>query len=198
MDVFEAILTRRSIRRYTPQPIPDTLMEQILQAAIWSPSAHNRQPFRFMVIRTQATKEQLARAMGAQLRHDLTRDGAPIDLIEQDVNRSYERITQAPALILLALSMVDMDSYTDPTRNQHERTMAVQSSAMAGQNILLAAHALGLGACWMCAPLFCAAVVKSVLELPIDWEPQALIALGFPAQTREKTRHPLEKSVLWR
>lgn len=70
--------------------------------------------------------------------------------------------------------------------------MAVQSVAMAGQNLLLAAHAHGLGACWMCAPLFCPDVVRSALSLPIDWEPQGLITLGNPAQSRSKTRRKLD------
>ena len=52
---------------------------------------------------------------------------------------------------------------------------------MAAQNILLAAHAMELGACLMCAPLFCPEVVANVLKLPEDWEPQSIITLGFPA-----------------
>ncbi len=57
---------------------------------------------------------------------------------------------------------------------------------MAGQNILLAAHDIGLSACWMCAPLFCPDVVKDALILPDDWQPQALLTMGYPAETREK------------
>jgi nitroreductase len=94
--------------------------------------------------------------------------------------------------------MADMDRYGDEQRNLNEYIMAAQSTAMAGQNLLLAAHEAGLGACWMCAPLFCPDVVRDVLNLPEDWQPQALIPLGYPAETREKTRHPLEASVLWR
>jgi coenzyme F420-0:L-glutamate ligase / coenzyme F420-1:gamma-L-glutamate ligase len=74
----------------------------------------------------------------------------------------------------------------------------VQSVAMAGQNLLLAAHDAGLGACWMCGPLFCPDVVRQVLALPDDWQPQGLITLGYPAQTRTRTRRPVEESVLWR
>jgi coenzyme F420-0:L-glutamate ligase/coenzyme F420-1:gamma-L-glutamate ligase len=69
---------------------------------------------------------------------------------------------------------------------------------MAGQNLLLAAHEAGLGACWMCAPLFCPDVVGSALDLPEDWQPQALVTLGYPMETREKTRQPLETRVVWR
>lgn len=198
MDVLEALHTRRSLRRYSDAPVPDEMLTTILDAAIRAPSAHNRQPWRFAVIRTQAIKVKLAAAMGARLRHDLQVDGVPPHIIEADAGRSYDRITSAPVLIALCLSMQDMDRYPDERRSKNEYLMAVQSTAMAGQNLLLAAHAYGLGACWMCAPLFCPDVVQACLSLPDDWEPQGLITLGFPAQTREKDRKPLEMSVLWR
>ncbi|MFQ3674560.1 MAG: nitroreductase family protein, partial [Aggregatilineales bacterium] len=165
--------------------------------AVWAPSAHNRQPWRFAVVRG-AGRERLARAMGARLRADLERDNAPQAVIEADVTRSYERLTGAPVVIVLCLSMADMDTYPDARRQQHEWTMAVQSVAMAGQNLLLAAHAHGLGACWMCAPLFCPDVVQDALDLPPDWQPQGLITLGYAAQTRDKARQPLAEKVVWR
>jgi coenzyme F420-0:L-glutamate ligase / coenzyme F420-1:gamma-L-glutamate ligase len=196
--LMETLLTRRSIRRYKPDPVPRELVESLLTAAVWSPSAHNRQPWRFAVVETSAQKETLATAMGARLRRDLEADGVPEAVIEADTSRSYSRIIGAPVLIALCLSMVDMDTYTDEKRNHNEYLMAVQSVAMAGQNILLAAHDAGLGACWMCAPLFCPEVVGAALALPEDWQPQALLTIGYPAETREKTRRPLESSVLWR
>ena len=182
-------MSRRSIRRYENRPIPRTLIEQLLEAAIWAPSAHNRQPWRFAVITQHETKDRLARAMGRRLRRDLEADNVPEPVIAKDVNRSYSRITEAPVLILLSLSMEDMDVYMDKKRNANEWTMAVQSTAMAAQNLLLAAYAHGLGACWMCAPLFVPTLVRDTLELPAEWQPQALITMGYPAQTRTKTRH---------
>lgn len=191
------LTSRRSIRRYQPTPIPDDLIQQLLTAAIWAPSAHNRQPWRFAVIQNETTKQQLAADMGAKLRADLQADNLPAAVIEKDATRSYQRITQAPLLILLSLSMADMDSYPDEKRQQHEWLMAAQSTAMAGQNLLLAAHALGLGACWMCAPLFCPDVVKGSLSLPSDWQPQALLTVGYPAEQKEKTRHTIESHTLY-
>lgn len=189
--------SRRSIRRYLPDRVPSEMVEQLLTAASWAPSAHNRQPWRFVVISNSETKQQLATAMGQKLRVDLAADHVPAETIEQDATRSYQRITSAPLLILLCLTMADMDSYSDPTRQQYEWTMAVQSTAMAGQNLLLAAHALGLGACWMCAPLFSADVVRHTLHLPADWQPQALITIGYAAETRQKSREPLNGRVLY-
>ena len=191
------LMTRRSIRRYQLAPISEELIEQMLTAATWAPSAHNRQPWRFAVIQNQHKKQQLAYDMGAKLRLDLEADAVPPDVIEKDVSRSYQRITESPLLILLAMSMVDMDNYPDERRQQNEWLMAVQSTALAGQNLLLAAHALGLGACWLCAPLFCPDVVKNSLSLPDDWQPQALITIGYPAEQKVKTRHPLESHTLF-
>ena len=196
--VLETIVSRRSIRRYRQIPVARSVIEGLLNAAIWAPSAHNRQPWRFCVSDSKDTIEALASAMGARLRRDLEHDNAPAELIEKDTARSYARITGSPVIVALCLSMVDMDRYADERRNLHEYVMAAQSAAMAGQNLLLAAQEAGLGACWMCAPLFCPDVVRDVLDLPEDWQPQALITLGYPAEAREKTRHPLEMSVLWR
>jgi len=196
--LLDAIFARRSIRRYLDRPVPRALVEQALTAAIWAPSAHNRQPWRFAVVETGAMQERLARAMGDRLRADLTADGVPADAIEKDAARSYARMTGAPVVVVLCLSLVDMDAYPDERRSRNEYLMAVQSAAMAGQNFLLAASALGLGACWLCAPLFVPDVVRGVLALPDDWQPQALLTLGYPGEQREKTRHPLETRVLWR
>ena len=135
--------------------------------------------------------------MGARLRADRTADGDDPADIERDVARSYARLTAAPVIIIVCISMEDMDSYPDEIRQRNEWVMATQSAAMAGQNILLAAHATGLGACWVCAPLFVPQLVRQTLSLPADWEPQGLITLGYPAQSREKTRRPLASNVLF-
>ncbi len=194
-DLLEAIRSRRSIRRYEKTRVPRALMDELFDAARWAPSAHNRQPWRFAVIEAAQTKDALATAMGDRLRADLERDGAPGDLIDAEVSNSYTRITNAPALIVVCLTLRDMDRYPDPRRNQAEWVMAVQSTALAVQNLLLAAHARGLSACWMCAPLFVPETVRAVLALEADWEPQALITLGYPAETKTKERMPLEMLV---
>ena len=194
-DHLTLLFERRSIRRYRSDPVPRPMLERLLNAAVWAPSAHNRQPWRFVVISGRPLKEKLAQAMGRKLRADLVADGAPPEVIDKDVNRSYGRITAAPALILVALTMADMDTYPDEGRQQNEWLMAVQSTAMAGQNLLLAAHALGLGACWMCAPLFCPEVIRQTLDLPADWQPQGLVTVGYPAEQRQKGRLPLSKAV---
>ncbi len=198
-DSIERIIKdRRSIRYYLDRPVPREVLESVLSLAAWAPSAHNRQPWRFAVVTTPEIRRELAQAMGARLRADLTADGTPPEQIERDVERSYQRISGAPVLILVCLSMVDMDHYPDAQRASAEQTMAVQSVALAAQNLMLAAHAEGLSTCWLCAPLFCPDVPVVTLHLPLDWQPQALITLGYPAVERQSTRHPLETRVIWR
>jgi F420 biosynthesis protein FbiB-like protein len=192
------ILGRRSIRRYQDRPVPREVLEAILTAAIWAPSAHNRQPWRFAVITSPDVRAALATVMGAQLRTDLEADNVPQEMIDQNVSRSFSRISGAPVVVLVSMSMVDMDTYPDTRRAAAEHRMAVQSTALAVQNLLLAAHAEGLGACWLCAPLFCPDAVAAQLDLPADWEPQALITMGYPAEQKQSTRQPLESRVIWR
>mgnify|MGYP000876573834 FL=1 len=194
-DFIHLARGRRAIRRYIDEPVPPELLDLLLETAVWSPSAHNRQPWRFAVLEAAASKETLARAMGQRLRADHSADGDPPDAIERDVARSFARITGAAALIVVCLSMTDMDSYPDGRRRQAERTMAVQSVAMAAQTLWLAAHAAGLGACWLCAPLFVPDLVVETLNLPSDWEPQGLLTLGWPAEEKEKPRAPWPSHV---
>lgn len=196
--VYDLIHTRRSIRRFDPRSVPQEVLLRLLEAATWAPSAHNRQPWRFVVLPGDAAKRRLADAMAARLEADLRADGVAEDAIAADTGRSRRRLTGAGALILVCLSMVDMDDYPDARRRSFERTMAVQGVAMAAQNLLLAAHAEGLGAVWMCAPLFCQDTVRAALDLPPDFEPQGVIALGYPAEEREKGREPLETRVVFR
>lgn len=194
-EFIDNLMKRRSIRRYRQEPVARVVIDQLLTAASWAPSAHNRQPWRFATLTSDRLKQELARSMGQKLRADLQTDNVSPELIEKDVGRSYQRITEAPLLILLCLTMADMDNYPDERRQRLEWLMAVQSTAMAGQNLLLAAHSLGLGACWLCAPLFCPAIVRNTLQLPDDWQPQALITVGYPAETRLKARRDLGSLV---
>ena len=195
--LMQLIRTRRSIRQFEPRPVPHPLIERLVEAACWAPSAHNRQPWRFVVLDEEGRKRQLAEAMGARLTDDLRADGLEEVQIARDVARSRRRLTGAPVLLLVCLSMQDMDRYPDPVRQQYERLMAAQSVAMAAQNLLLVAHAEGLGACWLCAPLFCPDVVRETLNLPEAFEPQGVIALGYPAEQRTKTRKPLETRLIF-
>jgi len=193
--LYRLIQERRTVRQYTQRPVERAFIERLLGAALWAPSAHNRQPWRFAVIEDVDTQTRLADAMNVVLRADLAADGLPPDQIEAHAARRRERLTRAPVLILLCFTMADMHHYPDEKRSRAEWVMATQSLALAGQNLLLAAHAEGLGACWLCAPLFCPDVVRDTLGLPSDWEPQAFISLGWPAEAPTKEREPVDTRV---
>ena len=191
--MLDLLTSRQSIRRYRAEPVAAALIGQLLEAAIRAPSAHNRQPWRFAALGA-VSRLRLATAMADRLRRDRLGDGDTQDAVEADAARSIARITGAGSAILVSLTMADMDHYPDPTRNAAELTMAVQSVAAACQNMLIAAHALGLGASWMCAPLFCGDTVRGALDLPNEWQPQALITLGWPLATPPKrARRPLSE-----
>ncbi len=196
-SIEAAIRARRSIRRYRPEPVPLALLREVLEAAGWAPSAHNRQPWRFAVL-GPAARARLADAMGARLTVDRSADGDPPEAVAADVARSRARITEAPAVILAGFSLADMDRYPDARRAAAERELALQGTAAALQNLLLAAFGRGLGAAWMCAPLFCPDTVRAALDLPADWEPQALVTLGYPANAgRPAARAPIDSRILW-
>ena len=195
---WQLIRGRRSVRRYLPDPVERALLEMLLTAAIWAPSAHNRQPWRFCVVTSDPVKQALSDRMGARWRADLSADGVDAEIIERRVRISHARITGAPALVAASLSLEGMDEYPDRRRQEAEWLMAVQSTALACQNLLLAAHNYGLAACWMCAPLFVPDLVRDVLDLPESWHPQALITLGYAAEEKERERLPLAERVTWR
>lgn len=196
--VLRNMRQRRSVRQFRDQPVERATVETLLTAANWAPSAHNRQPWRFVVIETPAVRERLARAMGDRLRTDRQADNTPAAVIEQDVSRSYQRITGAPSLVLMCLSMQDMDTYPDDRRSSKEYMLGAQSVALAAQNFMLAAHDAGLATCWLSAPLFCPEVVRAALDLPANWEAQVLMMLGYADPVPDKPRQPVADFTLWR
>jgi F420 biosynthesis protein FbiB-like protein len=187
----DAIKQRRSIRKYSPRPISPEILREILEAAGWAPSAHNAQPWRFIVLTEESAKQALAEAMADAWTADMAKDGVTIEV--QKRKASIERFTHAPALIVACLTMEDMKMYPDEKRQRSERDLAMQSLGAAIQNMLLAAHAEGLSACWFSAPSFCKETVRKVLKIPEMVEPQALIALGYAAEKPQAPqRKPLE------
>ena len=191
-SIRRTIKDRRSIHKYLPEDIPNHITQKVLEAATLAPSAHNAQPWRFIVVSDQKVKQRLAEAMAEKWDRDLSEDGSPPEDRERLTKASITQFTQPPILILACLTMEDMDTYPDDGRQKAEYLMAVQSVAASIQNLLLAAHAEGLGTCWFCAPLFCQGTVREVLGAPKDVEPQALITLGYPD---EKPKGPPRKPL---
>ena len=198
-DLHNFLRTRRSVRRFLPQAVPADILDRILVSAQFAPSAHNRQPWRFAVVVSSEQKHVLANAMGSDFRRDLEADGIADDVIAAQVRRSYDRILQAPVAVILCLTMAEMDDYTDFKRRRAEFRMAMQSVALAGGQLLLAAHAENLGGVWICAPLYAQETVRAALSLPEDWEPQGMLLLGYPEAVPEpRPRKPAGETVLFR
>lgn len=189
---------RRSVRRYAGRAVPVDLVDKLLEAAHWAPSAHNRQPWRFVLLREPDMRRRLARAMAAHWQVDLLADGSDPAEISRRAALSVQRITDAPLAILPCLDLDSLDVYPDPQRQLREWQMGVQSVALACQNLLLAVQHYNLVACWMCAPIFCPDLMQAILDLPATLEPQALLTIGYPPDDapRSKDRAPLSTRVI--
>ena len=184
-EIQEFIRARRSVRAFLPKLIPQETLEAILETATWAPSAHNRQPWRFVVLTNQEEKYRLAHQMGSEFYQDLLADGLPGDEVDRIVAHSRLRIEVAPVVVLLCLDTTQGDQYLDVKRQQAEYLMGVQSVALAGGTLLLAAHAAGISGVWVCAPLFAPQAVRTALTLTAHWDPQGLILLGYAARVPE-------------
>lgn len=189
----EFLRTRRSIRRFNSDPVPPELLREILATACFAPSAHGIQPWRFVVIKNPEARETLSQALTDQMRRDMQAEAAPAAEITQRVNRSHQRLAEAPTILLLCR---DIQALRVPA--PEEDLMAIQSVAMAGLQLMLAAHAHGLGANWICWPLYAQEATQKTLRLPETWQPQGMIFLGQPAETpKAKTLKELDEIVQW-
>ncbi len=182
MSKFDAIWERRSVRKYLPKAVSKDILLEILDAARFAPSAHNSQPWRFIVLTEPESKRRLAVAMAQSWLVDLKKDGKPCDPSKFSTDTSVARFVNAPVLVVVCLTVKDMRQFPDETRQQCEHDLAVQSLGAAVQNMLLMAYVRQLGSCWYCAPVFSKSAVREALKIPEDVEPQALIALGYAAE----------------
>lgn len=120
--------------------------------------------------------------MAGEFQRDLEKDNLSSEEITKRANRSRERITGAPVVVILCLDMSEMDEYPDTRRKKAEYVIATQSAANAGMQLLLAAHAEGLGGVWVCSPMFAQETVQKALNISKTWEPQAMFLLGYPVE----------------
>ena len=197
-DLRAFLRTRRTVRRFRPDSIADEVVARLIATATHAPSAHNLQPWRFVVVPTSRStpagsvgKDRLAHALTSAMRADMASEGAPVSEIDSRVANSIRRIEQAPVLILLCRDRAALRADTP-----EEHTMSIQSAAAAGTYLLLAAHAEGLGANWICWPLYAQEETREALSLPESWEPQAMYILGYAdEEPKEKRVRPVEEVV---
>lgn len=175
MDVFECIRDRRSIRKFLEVPVEWDKIGTIIDAGMLAPSAGNLQNWRFIVVRDEQKRIQLAEASLQQ-----------------------HWMSSAPVIIVVCSEIRKIKQFYGV---RGERLYAIQNCAAAVQNMLLAAHALDLGACWVGA--FDENAVCRTLSIPDDAElrPQALIPIGYPDEKpAAQLRYRIENIVyfdLW-
>jgi F420 biosynthesis protein FbiB-like protein len=190
---------RRSVRRFLDREVERALIERAIELACWAPSAHNQQPWRFVVVSSREAKERLARRLGEVFRQDLLAQGVALEEIQSRVERSRQRILAAPLGVLLCLCEEDIPPSGSERQRKGEWEMAIQSVALAGGQFQLAAHALGLATVWLCAPLFAPQAAAAALDLPSTWHAQALILVGYAAQRPAAPRRKsLTEVILYR
>jgi F420 biosynthesis protein FbiB-like protein len=187
-DAFlELVRKRRSIRRFTSDPVPDEYVEKIIEAARWAPSGANSQPWEFVVIKDQETKDKVVDLMNAtreqtylmeqtreeRLRHPGGRSSAPEDVLRQ-----------VPVLITLLGDPRTKDTYILTAVYHHAAANFYTSLANAFIYMHLAAASLGLGSRWVTstASPFVQALLKDLLGIPKQLEVYDTMAVGYPAQ----------------
>lgn len=212
MDTYEALLHRRSVRKYLKDPVPEELIKKIMSTATWAPSGSNSQPWRFYVARG-AKRDKLIQALieasgpgtpsveeyeklveqVEKIRLDLPRDSAETGLrrMSEEGGRFIRfgslRFYQAPVIIIVA-------------RPGNIGGSSNLSIGAAVQNILLGAHAEGLATCWLGMPLIFGDRIKEILAIPDDEVLVTSISLGYPDKESPinrvvMPREPFEKTV---
>lgn len=153
-DVLKTIENRRSIRRFKDSPVEDETIELLLHAGVMAPSAGNLQARDFIVVRDKSVIEELGVAAWRQ-----------------------SQVRSAPVVLVVCAN------YPRSAAKYGERSelYAVQDATASVMNILLAAHSLGLGACWVGA--FDEGSVSEIMALPEDVRPMALIPVGYPDES---------------
>jgi nitroreductase len=172
-DFYKIITERRSIRKFKPDPIPKEVLERIIKLGMWAPSAMNTQPWEFYVFSGKA-RDRIGDILGKSVENITPR-------LKELFPEKMQKITQyffkamggAPVIILVLSKKLPIEQYQQG---------AIQSCAAAIQNLLLAAHIEGLGACWMTGPLWVEEEVLAYMGRQDDTRMVAAIPIGYPDQ----------------
>ena len=192
---FDLIDKRKTIRKFKDIKIQKEDVIPLIEAAIQAPSAHNFQPWEFILIDSNEVKEKLSSKMASTWVNNLKEDGNPLDEIQERVHLSKGRINNAPFIVIPCFDTSKVEKYGDE-RDNAEFIMGIQSLALASENILLKATEKGFGVLWLCAPLFCPEDVRAVLGIPDHILPQEILIIGIPDEDPVKPkRRPLNDVV---
>jgi nitroreductase len=186
MDLIEAIKGRRSIRKFSPEPIPRELLARIIEDALWAPSGMNKQAWSVWVV-TGRVKDDLVRLIGESGPHLLRRLEKLFGQKMIALTMSFFRTAgDAPAVILVSIPREDLTltpemSEFDRHEAEHDRLGAAQSASALMQNLCLLAYEAGLGTCWMNGPLFLQKEINELLGIEGE-DLMAVIPIGYPIQ----------------
>jgi nitroreductase len=187
-QLMSVIETRRSIRKLRPDPVPEAQIRCFLDAARWAPNAGNRQSYRMLVVtdvdlvnRMADEVERAARAAAAALPADLSA------LASNYVERFWA-FRGAPLIVVPIYGAEE-----ELPIGSRGLVDALSSAAAATMNMLLAIHALGLGACWMTGPLVAERELSVLLAVPNGWHMAAIVPVGVPDEAPSPpARRPIE------
>lgn len=198
----ESVQMRRTVREFDQGPLGQDELAQILTkavaAAVTAPAPHHTRPWRFVFINTE-TKPKLLAAMESRWRQDLAEiDACDEVTIEKRIARGRV-LHLAPALVVPCITRADAHDYPDFRRAEAERDLFTLSGGAAIENFLIFLATQGWGSAWVSSSIFCADDVVETLEIPSDWQPLGVIAVGKPA-LKPKNRESLDVQdfITWR
>jgi nitroreductase len=196
VDVFEAIQTARMLRVLKPDPVPDALIERILEAAICAPSAGNAQDWSFIAVTDGMQRRRLGdayRRASVSVRDFYAAQGRPAHMSEAQFRRImrsgihlHEHMGDAPVIFLpcmLTMPRALPDSISAETRARMHASYAHVAAASvypAVQNVILACRALGLGTCLTTNHFLVEDDVRTIVSLPADYRVYAMMPIGWP------------------
>jgi nitroreductase len=206
-ELSEILGSRRSVRAFKPEAPADDLLEEIIADAITAPSASNKQPWRFFIVKDP----DVIASMAAAVRQAVEKIARHIPAESEESFRKYgdyfTRFEAAPVVIVpihrghrILSHMVD-DALDETTRahiSTMERDSGLIGTSLALMNLLLAAHDRGLGASGMTGPLVAVERLSEILRVPPSWGIVALVPIGYPDEApRATARKAVDKVVRW-
>lgn len=183
------MMLRRSVRHFQKRPVPQPFLEMILAAGRSAPSAHHSRPWNFTVVSEENMRNKILEDLARRHGEDMEKAGFSQEKIMERLEHSRQTLGTAAALIILSarerVPANPLSAIADAVGGkQVEEILTIQSVAIAGGQMLLAAFFLGLGGCWYAAPLFCPDTVRACVDIPDGYTPQGMIALGYPAEPK--------------
>lgn len=168
MDLKEAIYHRRAVRAYWTAPVDEAVLRDLVDAAIQAPSAMNEQPWTFCIVRDRAMLAEISKRAKAHMLAT-TPAGLLSHHLDEINNPKFDIFYGAPALVVIC--------------SGSDNAWTIEDCALAAENLMLSAHAAGLGSCWIgfAQPWLRSAEGKAFLNLPPTLQPVAPIIVGRPA-----------------